>query len=411
MSEQYDLIIIGGGPVGVSLCLALANLPIRIAVIEAKAINYHSPTPSDQRSIALSYASFKIFSNLGLKQDLLLNSTPIYNIHVSDQGRFGSTLFSAKESQVPALGYVISFDAINQLLGQHLHHCRNVNLFSPAQIIDVSKNQDNLWQINIKHNNQLVSIKSHFIVAADGNNSTIRQQQQIPIIEKDYPQTAILTKLSLKHAHLNTAYERFTRDGAVALLPLNDLSASIVWTMPHSRAKQMMSMTDDLFLYNLQQTFGFRLGQFTEAGTRKCFPLKMIIAKQQIKSGLLLLGNAAQSLHPIAAQGFNLALKHVAFLADAISKAHIEKIDITDNYLIENYLNIIDKDRQHIINFTHYLTKIFGNDYFLVNSIRDSGLLLLDLLPISKKIFTKKCMGLSGRLPNILRGMSFQTTE
>lgn len=411
MSEQYDLIIIGGGLVGASLCLALAHLPIRIAIIEAKVINYNSPTHSDARSIALSYGSFKIFSTMGLKQDLLLNSAPIFKIHVSDQGRFGSTVFTAKDLQVPALGYVISFDAINQLLAQHLLHCKNTELFAPSQIIDVSKSQDNIWQINIKHKDQIIALKSQLMIAADGNNSTIRQQQQFPIIEKDYPQSAILTKIRLKHAHSNTAYERFTHDGAIALLPLNDLNASIVWTMPHHKAKQMMSATDEIFLHNLQQSFGSRLGNFVEIGIRYYFPLKMIIAKQQIKSGLLLLGNAAQSLHPIAAQGFNLALKHVAFLADAINKAYNEKLEITDNYLIENYLNKIEKDRQQIINFTHYLTKIFGNNTILLNSLRDSGLTLLDLLPNTKKMFAQKCMGLSGKLPNILREMSLQTTE
>ncbi len=411
MTEQYDLIIIGGGLVGASLCLALNHLPLRIAMIETKAIQSSPPALADARSIALSYGTFKILSNLGLQQDLLSNSTPIVKIHVSDQGHFGSTLFSAPQLQVPAFGYVIAFDAINQILIKQLLACKNVTLFSPALISETIKTQDNQWQINIKQDEKIISIKSKLIIAADGNNSSIRQQQQIHIIEKDYPHSAILTKIVLKHPHSNTAYERFTRDGALALLPLNEMNCSIVWSLPHTKADQLMSVSAENFLHNLQLAFGQKLGKFTEVGTRHKLPLKMIVAKQQIKSGILLLGNAAQSLHPIAAQGFNLALKHVAYLADVISKAYHDNLNLDDAYLIEHYHNKIKKDRQQIIHFTHYLTKIFGNNFYPLKSLRDSGLLLLDLLPFTKKIFAQKCMGISGKLPRILRDLPLAITE
>lgn len=406
MNDHYDLLIVGGGLVGASLSFALAHLPLRIAVIEAKSLAMPHPAPADSRSIALSYGSAKIFSSLNLWSDLFTVSTPIKKIHVSDQGHFGSALFSAEEIAVPAFGYVIPFETINQTLLNHLLPCKTVDIIAPAQITDLTKNASEHWEINLKQGDEHRIITTKLLIAADGNNSFIRQQQNIQVTEKHYPQTAILTKITLKHAHNNIAYERFTKDGAIALLPLNGLHASIVWTLPHAAANKLMLLSNEVFLEQLQNAFGYRLGQFSQVAARHIFPLKMTIAKQQTKPGLLLLGNAAQSLHPIAAQGFNLALKHVAVLAELISTAHHKGKPIDDPELLNNYVKQISKDRQHIINFTHYLTRLFSNNLFPLNALRDSGLVLLDILPTPKKLFARKCMGLSGKLPRLLQDIS-----
>lgn len=209
--------------------------------------------------------------------------------------------------------------------------------------------------------------------------------------------------MTLKQPHQHIAYERFTKDGAIALLPIDENKASVVWTLPPSAAQVIINDSDEVFIEKLQKAFGFRLGNFLTVSAKYLLPLKMTIAQQQIKPGLLLLGNAAQSLHPIAAQGFNLALKHVAILAELInSYSHHDK-EINDFSLLKEYEQQTKQDRQQIIKFTHYLTKIFSNNLFPLNAFRNSGLVLLDILPSPKKLFAKKCMGIQGRLPLLLR--------
>lgn len=401
-NDHYDLIIVGGGLVGASLCLALAHLPLRIALIEAKSI---TSSHTDPRTIALSYGSSKIFNGLGIWSELLPVCTPILNIHVSDQGHFGSSLFNAEEIQVRALGYTVSYTHINQILLNHLVKSKKIELIAPAQITEISKDTHEAWEINLIHDEQQLTINTKLLIAADGNNSFIRKQQNIQVTEQLYPQSAILTKVALKHPHQNTAYERFTKDGAIALLPIEGLKTSIVWTMPHAHAQEVMKTPDEIFLEKLQNAFGFRLGHFSIVSARHLMPLKMTLAKQQSKPGLLLLGNAAQSLHPIAAQGFNLALKHVALLAELINTNYHNGKKMNDDNLLKEYEKKIEKGRQHIIKLTHYLTQIFSNTIFPLSSLRDCGLVMLDVLPITKKIFAKKCMGIQGRLPKLLRGV------
>jgi 2-octaprenyl-6-methoxyphenol hydroxylase len=399
MRDDYDLIIVGGGLVGASLCLALAHLPLRIALIEAKSFNSSNQNP---RSIALSYGSSRIFTGLEVWQDLLPFSTSILSIHVSDQGHFGTSLIQASDTKVPALGYIIAHSHINQILLNHLSQ-KNIKLFAPAEITAINKNEHDDWQLQLSYNEQPLLLKTKLLIAADGNNSFIRQQQNIPVTEQCYPQSAILTKVTLKHPHQHIAYERFTKDGAIALLPLDENKASVVWTLPHSAAQEIINGSDELFIEKLQKAFGFRLGNFLTVSAKYLLPLKMTVAQQQIKPGLLLLGNAAQSLHPIAAQGFNLALKHVAILAELINSHYHDNKEINYYLLLKEYEQQTKRDRQQIIKFTHYLTKIFSNNIFPLNAFRNSGLVLLDILPVPKKLFAKKCMGIHGRLPLLLR--------
>ena len=409
--HDYDIIIVGGGLVGASLAKALAHLPLHIAIIEAKPLQDDQNHNADPRAIALAYGSTKILSAIGVWPDLIQYSTAINTIHVSDQGHFGSTVINAHEEQVSALGHVISINKLNHVLHKHIKQHNNIDLFQPATVTDFSAGAgpEEQQKIMIHINEKQHTLHTKLLIAADGSDSFIRKHSNIKFKEKPYDQRAILTLVALPKSHQNIAYERFTQNGSIALLPQPGFFSSLVWATHPKEAARLLELTDDEFLGELQTEFGYRLGRFRSIAKRYTFPLKLTRAAQSIKPGIILLGNAAQTMHPVAAQGFNLSLRNVALLVDLIDKAHSEGKPINDLGVLCQYEQQCQNNQNATIGLTQLLTRLFGNTRFPAQPLRDIGLVLLDILPLPKHQFAKKCMGIHGKLSRLARGIVIGT--
>lgn len=407
---DYDLIIIGGGMVGASLAISLAGQPLRIALIEAAPLittekNKSAPPNYDDRAIALSFGARRIFEGMGLWSDIAPQATAINHIHVSDQGRFGFTRLDAKQENVDALGYVVTARQLGASLMDRLQDCTNLTVISPATLTNLSFDSENATA-EILHkdgNTQLLTTK--LVVAADGGHSQVRQQLNIHTTDRDYQQTAIIANLTPEKPHRHIAYERFTRNGPLALLPMPDNRCSLVWTRAPEDAERLLQLSDEDFIAELQPCFGKRLGHFLKVGKRHGYPLKLIQAQEQVRTRLTLIGNAAHTLHPIAGQGFNLGLRDVAALAQIIVDTHHAKNDIGSLAVLEDYAHWRHRDHQQVIGFTNTLVQTFSNRLPPLVLARNLGLIATDIIPPLKHGLARHSMGLAGRLPRLARGL------
>jgi 2-octaprenyl-6-methoxyphenol hydroxylase len=406
--KHYDLVIVGGGLAGASLALALKDLPLSIAMVEAVAPVKQTAKEYDARSVALSYGSQRIFQALGLWETLLPSATPIKNIHVSDQGHFGFTRLCAQQQSVPALGYVLEMHDLLTTLINAIEPLPKLTRFCPADVIGL-ENKDNQWHLTIKQAEKLDIIVTPLLVAADGGQSWIRQQQDIQVTITEKGQFAAVANVSVAAGHNNVAYERFTRLGTLALLPMAKSRCALVWTMDKENHTRIMSLNDCDFLTELQKWFGYRLGRFTHVGKRDAFPLKTVIAQQQVKPGLVLLGHAAHTLPPIAGQGFNLSLRDVAALAEVLAHAVEQGESLADIQVLERYSQQRLRDQRTVVHLTRTLTHLFGRQWPVLTELRDFAMVLLDLLPYPKTRFAQMAMGLDGRLSLLARGVALRS--
>lgn len=413
---DYDLIIIGGGMVGASLAISLAEQPLRIALIEAAAFpvkgkdkNEPAPPNYDDRAIALSFGARRIFEGIGLWDDIAPQTTAINHIHVSDQGRFGFTRLDAKQEKVDALGYVATARQLGTTLMDKLQQCQNLTLISPATLTELKLGDDHATTV-IKHgsdinNGNTQSLTAKLVVAADGGNSQVRRLLDIHTTDRDYAQTAIIANITPEKPHRNVAYERFTRNGPLALLPMPDNRCSLVWTRAPDDAERLLQLSDEDFLAELQPCFGKRLGRFLKVGKRNSYPLQLIQAQEQVRERLALIGNAAHTLHPIAGQGFNLGLRDVATLAQNIVDAHNANNDIGSLAVLNNYADWRHRDHQQVIGFTNTLVHTFSNQLPPLALARNLGLIAADIIPPLKHSLARHSMGIAGKLPRLSRGL------
>ena len=319
--------------VGVSLALYLGNcLPeeARITLVESFPLpasvpgnvpEYH---PSfDARSTALSYGSRLIYEEMGVWQDLQQWLCAIESIHVSSRGHFGSTLLQAKEYDWPALGYVLENAWLGNALIQALYRQGRAQLRSPAKVVDVSP-ADTGVVLQLEENGERETIQAGLLLVADGAGSGLREALGVAVEEKPYEQHALIANIATAEPHVGCAYERFTDEGPLALLPLpkaaaGDNRSALVWTLPPGRAQALLDAPAEEFLHELQQRFGYRLGRLLRVGERHSYPLSLVQSSEQVRQGLVVMGNAAHALHPVAGQGFNLALRDVAELGAVVS--------------------------------------------------------------------------------------------
>jgi 2-octaprenyl-6-methoxyphenol hydroxylase len=408
-NSLYDLVIVGGGMVGASLACALGSQALRIAIIEA--VPYQAPSqPSyDDRAIALSFGTHKIFNGIGVWPHLASHATPIKHIHVSEQGAFGATRLNHSDEGVEALGYVATARDIGQALVSQLHSLKNVDLISPATLSGLHSG-DNGITITVEKGERTLTVESKLLVAADGGQSTTRQLLGISAQKTDYQQSAIIANVSTQQPHNNIAFERFTPNGPLAMLPMSmngdDHRCSIVWTQRSDKVQTILELDDQRFLWQLQQSFGNRLGRFLKVGKRSVYPLYLMRVQEQVRPRVALIGNAAHTLHPIAGQGFNLGLRDAAALAETIVNAHHAQHDIGELAMLQRYAQWRSADHKQIIGFTDTLVKVFSNHFIPLLAARTAGLFALDTLPVAKHALAKHTMGLAGKLPRLARGLS-----
>ncbi|ATR85299.1 MULTISPECIES: 2-octaprenyl-6-methoxyphenyl hydroxylase [Pseudomonas] len=391
--NRFNLAIIGGGLVGASLALALqAGAKARgwtILLIEPFAPGDSYQPSYDARSSALSFGTRQIYERLGLWQAISRRAEPIRQIQVSDRGRFGAARLNAMEEGVPALGYVVE----NAWLGQCLWKGLDPEVVSwrcPAEVTALQALEDG-YRLSL---NDDTTLDCDLAVLADGGRSGLREQLGIHVTTRPYNQSALIANITPSEAHCGQAFERFTDEGPMALLPLPENRCALVWTRKGMDAKRLAELDERSFLDELQGVFGYRLGALCQVGARHLYPLSLVEAQEQVRPHLVVLGNAAHSLHPIAGQGFNLSLRDVQALSEALLAGPQAPGDLAT---LQAYCERQRLDQTLTIGFSDRVTRLFGNNQPLVTAGRNLGLLGLDLLPPAKRWFARQAMGLGTR--------------
>jgi len=402
--HETDILIIGGGLVGASLAVALGQAGLTVTVVEACPLSVDQQPNYDERSIALAQGSQCIFSALGLWPSLQDEVCPIHTIHVSDRGHFGFTRLRREQQGVPALGYVATARVLGKTLLDQLDRLQNVRTLAPAQLIDFQVHDDGV-STRLMLEDRTLECSARLLVAADGAQSSVRDQLGIHSSRRDYGQTAVIANVTAERGHENVAYERFTDSGPLALLPMSGQRCALVWTVRSDQSDDIMGLDDAQFLSRLQERFGYRLGRFVKAGQRHAYPLQLLQARESIRPRMALIGNAMHTLHPVAGQGFNLGLRDVAALAEVVMDARRNGLDIGDNTVLARYADWRQADQRRVVAFTDSMVRLFGHSLPPVAWLRDAGMLALDMCPPAKRWFGRLTTGRAGRLPRLARGL------
>jgi 2-octaprenyl-6-methoxyphenol hydroxylase len=396
--EEFEVAIIGGGMVGASLALALAAAGRRIVLIEAVSPDSHVHQSFDERTTALGNASRRILEALGVWPGVAPHCGVIRAIHVSDAGRLAFARLSAQEQGVDAFGFVVPNRVLGAALWEQIRRNALISVRMPATVASL---KSDALGVTVTLNGEEPALRARLAVAADGAHSAVRRDAGITASEADYGQVAIVANIATDAPHEGTAYERFMPAGPLALVPLRDGRYTVIWARTPEDATAALGANDAEFLNLLQQHFGWRAGKFVRVGRRASYPLKLTRADAAVAERTALIGNAAQSLHPVAGQGFNLALRDVAALAELVA----EDGDPGASAVLERFAQGRALDRRGVTRFTDGLIRMFGDTRAPVRLARDAGLLLFDLLPPAKSALARVSLGFAGRTPRLARGL------
>jgi 2-octaprenyl-6-methoxyphenol hydroxylase len=394
--EEFDIAVIGGGMVGASLAVAAAAAGRRIVLIEGTAPEAGAHQSFDERTTALGNASRRILEALGVWSSVADQCGVIRAIHVSDAGRFAFAHLNAREQGIEAFGFVVPNRVLGAALWQQIRGNERISVRVPATVESVSTDAAGVTVRLAGHDSAL---RARLAVAADGAHSAVRRDAGITATEADYDQVAIVANVATDSQHDGTAFERFTGAGPLALVPLRDGSYTLIWARSPQPAAAAIGASAADFLQLLQQHFGWRAGRFISVGRRASYPLKLTRADAAVAQRTVLIGNAAQSLHPVAGQGFNLALRDVAALAELLAVAG----DPGAAALLAAFAKDRAEDRRGVTRFTDGLIRMFGDTRAPVRLARGAGLLLFDLLPPAKSALARVSLGFGGRAPRLAR--------
>lgn len=388
---QVDVVIVGGGLNGAALLHALQASDLRVLLIDSQ--DFFQPALThDARCLTLSIASQRILQSLDVWSDVASTATVIKKIHVSEQGRFGTACLEAPD-QTP-LGYVMPIQNLVRALYQNLNRH---NIFAPATVTDFDPEQR---RIVGQRDGQPFTVQATIVVAADGSYSSMREWCQLPVQVKDYGQHALVTHLNLARSQHNIAFERFTANGPMALLPLESKRMGLVWSLDPNQAERLMHMEEQAFLQYLTRVFGYRVGRFVAVGQRMTYPLRQMLMPTAVQGSVVFIGNAAHTLHPVAGQGFNLGLRDVAMLAQMLKHENI-----AEPGLLERYQQARNHDQTAIARFTDGLVSVFTHTNVGVRMARQLGLLALDNNQVIKDWVARYASGLAGTIPDLVCGI------
>lgn len=392
---RYDLVIVGGGLVGAGLAAALRPANLQIALVDARL-----PSNDDPRLFALNAGSCQFLKNVGIWSQLASHAAPIYQVHVSNQGHFGSVKLHREEVDLPELGNVIPAHYIETSLNDLLLTLPNVTLFRPAKLKSIVQ-QDGMATLRIETDAGEQVLQTAIVIGADGTDSTVRKEVNIKADITEYSQSALVTRTGLSRSHHQIAYERFVPQGAIAMLPLIGNECATIWSGESDVITALAALSEDAFLQRLQTEFGYRLGRLQKTGKRHVFPLRMVRAEKMVEQCVFLLGNSAHTLHPIAAQGFNLALFEVATLVEGILQkvANHEAFTAADLHTISEN---VQKQQEKSIGLSHRLTQLFSHESALVSIGLQLGMVAFDVATPIKRRFIEGIMGRVGHVPSLL---------
>lgn len=402
-ANDCDILIAGGGLVGLSLGLALSGSGLRVRLVD-QAPPASAERPADERHLALNEVSCRILTQLGILPALGAAAAPIRAIHVSSAGEFGVTHWSAAESGRERFGVVVPARRLLQELQQAVLARSDVELIAPASVRDVRPAADSLSAQVDAGSGQRDSVSARLLVIADGADSALRTAAGIGAQRHDYQRSAICCALTPERDHQGTAYERFTRSGPVALLPQAQGRCGAIFVVETAEAGRLMGLPDSEFLAALQQAFGYRLGRLREAGLRVSYPLRRMLAERLIAPRRVLIGNAAQAVHPVGAQGFNLGLRDAAALAQALLQNHRLGADPGAPALLDGYAAARQADRSATTGLSHALALGTGMHSPAAGWLRSLALIAADRIePLAEHLLLGG-MGYRGNTPALARG-------
>ena len=386
------MIIVGGGMAGATLALAVSALSagrVQVEVVEAVSPDSRKHPGFDARAIALAYGTCQQLARIGVWPALKACGTPIERVHVSDQGHAGFVGLEASDYQIPYLGQVIELHQAGARLFTLLEKAPGVTLHCPAKVVSVERQQHSA-AITLDNGTRL---SGELLVAADGSSSALAQHCNVDWRSEDYGQIAVIANVTTSLPHQGKAFERFTRNGPLAMLPMSEGRCSLVWCHAAEDQAKIDSWSDAEFLHQLQQAFGWRLGAMAKAGKRHSYPLRLTSAQQHISHRLALVGNAAQTLHPIAGQGFNLGLRDVMSLAEIIAQAEQQGNDIGSYQILSQYQQRREPDQQATIGVTDGLIHLFANRLAPLVVGRNLGLMAMELVPPLRETLARRTLG------------------
>lgn len=399
---QQQVIIVGGGMVGLSLSLMLAKANIAVKLLEAvKYPNYDDQNVApyhssfDARNTALSRRSVQIYQKLGLWDALQQHATPILQVHITEQGSFGKARLIAEQEKVESFGQVIENAWLGRVLLTQVRQQPLIELIDGVQVTALTQDAEQV-HIEAQRGDEILKLESKLLIAADGRDSFCRQAIGVGVDVHDYDQVAIVTTVQTSKPHEHVGFERFSALGPLALLPLpGEYRRSVVWPVKKGTENEWLGDENDQhFLSALQQTYGDRAGKFEKTGKRFSYPLSQVLAHKQAVGRVILMGNAAHTIHPVAGQGFNLCLRDadvlVRYLVNQLSTS--DDLGNPDNLLAYEQARL--SDQQRVIKFCDTVVRGFSNQNPLLKLIRNTGLIVFDVIPGVKPLVANYAMGL-----------------
>jgi len=407
---EYDLVIIGGGLVGGSLACALSGTGLRIALVEAVRPSAEGQPSYDERVIALSWGSWRILEAIGLWPDIAPEAEPIRRVHVSDRGGCGFTRLDSDDIGVEALGHVVPARAIGVAIHAALREAPDIELLCPARLLEHRVAADRV-DLGVQCEGQRLQLRAALLVAADGGDSTVRKRLALNVRDERYDQDAVITTVSPDRPQSGVAFERFTDTGPLALLPMTGGRYSVVWTCSPDQTGELLALPDAAFLARLQQRFGYRLGGFRQAAPRRAYPLKLVLTRNPVQPRVVLIGNAAHTLHPVAGQGFNLGLRDVAALAEVVAQSARAGADPGGPAALSDYQRWRGRDQSGTATLTDLLARLFVSRWPPLGVARGTAMLGLDLIPPLRRLLARRFMGVGGRLPRLACGVPLEKVD
>jgi len=398
MSERHDVVIVGGGLVGASLAIALDRAGRDVGLVEASPLGT-LPAVFDQRNLSFAAATVNALTALGVMQMLASAPGPITRIHVSRAGDFGRVQMEAAQYQRPWFGQVVVARDFGQALEARLETLTHLTRYRPARFVRLGATVDGYRQVFIAEDGGERCLLARLVVGADGTRSGVREALGIEVDEHDFEQTLFVSRVRAARAPDGTAYERFTDTGPTALLPRGDRHFGAVHGVARDQAEAVMALDDAEWVSRLQGAIGWRAGRLLESGPRSAYPLMQVLSRALVGKRAVLLGNAAQTIHPLGAQGFNLGLRDALTLAELVAEAD----DAGSDALLQQHVARRIEDREQTIAFSGGLARLTSNPAPLMRPLRSLGLLAAQATPM-QSMLVGGAMGFRGQVPALCRG-------